>query len=61
MSAASCLRRQSPISSLAIAVVRYLAGAGKAVGVDIWGDSGSCHIGTANGFDLGDDPEFGIV
>lgn len=34
-----CLRRQSLISSLAIEVVRYLVGAGKAIGVDIWGDS----------------------
>lgn len=55
------LRGRSPIPSPAIEVVRYLVGAGKAIGVDIWGDSWSCHIGTANGFDLGDDPEFGIV
>lgn len=42
-------------------VTRYLVGAGKAVGVDIWGDSRSRHVGAANGFDLRDDPKFGIV
>lgn len=47
--------------SPATAVLSYLVGAGKAVGVDIRGDSGSGHVGAANGFDLGDDPELGIV
>lgn len=47
--------------SPAAVVLSYLVGAGKAVGVDIRGDSGSGHVGAANGFDLGDDPELGIV
>ena len=45
----------------ALELVSYLGRAGKAIGVDVRRDAGSCHVGAANGFDLGDDPEFGII
>lgn len=55
------VRAASLATGLLCQLQNYLAGACKAIGVDIWCDSRSCHIGAADGFDFGDDPEFGIV